>query len=120
MRRITIRATVARAAMAVAGAGALVLGVATTPANAEVLSATMRCESGAATFICDLTISGVTAPYSVVWTPIKNAGFTHAAGQFARGGCNVGQTFTVQAVVHDSVGQSLTKQGGGLCRRIWQ
>lgn len=80
------------------------------------------CTSGNSHFECTASVSGGVTPYSYTWQAISNATITsNLHSSYALGVCTSGQFSSVKATVQDSVGATVAKTGGTICRSApWQ
>lgn len=94
------RRTWAAACVGIAAvAGVLVTAPAASAAPLQVVIDS--CETGASKFICTVSVTGGTAPYTKTWVGIENATITPPGG---RGTCTADLNTTVKVKVVDATG----------------
>ena len=71
---------------------------------------------GAGQFICTITITGGTSPYSSIWQAGANvSSFSNQSMSYGLGYCTQGQPAQVSVIVIDDVGASARASGGFTC-----
>jgi hypothetical protein len=116
--------TVARAA-AIVAAATMLLGV-PVAARAATITA-LRCESGGARYLCDVTVVGPGyAPAVIRWTVNGRAVPSFNNQAVATGACRVGSAVAVSVWVGDPLAspevpyEDDTESTTVLCRQMWQ
>lgn len=87
-----------------------VIAAAGSAIPAVAMTGGFQCDSGNSHFICDISTSGGTAPYSYSWVVLRNATITHDNGSDVVGTCFAGVTTKLQVTVTDSTGTQVVIQ----------
>ncbi|MGY0233055.1 hypothetical protein [Longispora urticae] len=99
--------SVSAVALVAGVAGAMLVGAA--PAQASTLSATQFCESIRNSILCEATVAGGTAPYTIKWYFNGYYFSQHDNKRFVSWGCQPYTTPQSKIVVTDAAGASVTK-----------